>query len=109
MSANSIQAKRTATATIAASTVDLIVLTDPGEAVRVINVSGAAPIYFTVSVPGGPCPVPAINGVNTFVAAGSPGETVSIRHDGMYGSVIQLISASVGQYTVSVGSRQVNV
>jgi len=99
---------RVLTQTLAPNTTDLCLMSAAGEAVIVSNISGQAPIYFTVSHPGGSCPVPTVNGQNCF-AVSSAGTRVSVRHDGMYGSVVQLISAASVQYTIEVGSRQVNV
>jgi hypothetical protein len=90
------------------SNADLCLMSAAGEAIIVSNISGEAPIYFTVDKPGGPCPVPTVNGSTCFAVAGT-GNRVSVRHDGMYGSVVQLISSASVQYTIEVGSRQVNV
>lgn len=100
---------RVLTETLTANTADLCLMNAPGEAVIVTNISGTAPLYFTVDKPGGPCPVPTVNGQNTFSVGANAGTRVSVRHDGMYGSVVQLISAASVQYTIEVGSRNVNV
>jgi len=99
---------RVLTETLTAGSADLCLMSAPGEAVIVTNITGSAPIYFTVDRPGGPCPVPTVNGQNCFAVANA-GTRVSVRHDGMYGSIVQLISAASVQYTIEVGSRQVNV
>ena len=99
---------RVLTETLTANTADLCYMTDPGEAIIVSNISGQAPIYFTVDKPGGACPLPTVNGQNCFAVA-SAGTRVSVRHDGMYGSIVQIISSASVQYTIEVGSRQVNV
>ena len=100
--------ERVLTATLTANSPDLALMSQRGEAIIVTNNTGGAPIYFTVSYPGGTCPVPTVNGQNCF-AVSTAGQRVSVRHNGMYGSVVQLISAASVQYTIEVGSRQVNV
>ena len=108
--ANSISARRVASATLTASAVDLIYLSDPGNSIRVTNLTGTSPIYFTVSHPGGAAPVPTVGGQSgVFCAASVAGTTVAVRHNGMYGSIVQLISAGTPQYQVEVGSRNTNI
>jgi hypothetical protein len=111
MPGNSISARRTAAATLQASTVDLVYLTEGGFGVQVINDTGASPIYFTVSAPGGACTAPTVAastgtvGVFCAAAAGIP---VNVRHDGMFGSIVQLISSGTPSYVVSVVGNQIN-
>lgn len=105
----SYSARRVATETLSANTVDLVLLTDPAQSVEVTNVTGTAPIYFTVSKPGGDCPVPTVNGQSCYAVASVAGQSMFVRHDGMYGSVVQLISAGTPQYTVQIGSRNASV
>ena len=106
---NSIQAQRQTTQTLTPNQVDLINMTAPGESIIVTNINALAPIYFTVDKPGGPCPVPAVGNGNWYSVGPGAGTRVSVRHDGMYGSIVQLISSASVQYSVEVGSRQVNV
>lgn len=96
---------RVVTATLSASTVDLVYLSAAGQGIKVINQSGSAPIYFTVSRPGGACPVPTVGGAETYCAASVTGAFDFVRHDGMYGSIVQLISSGTPTYTVEVSSR----
>ena len=84
------------------ASVDTVILTDGGFGVEVMNVSGTSPIYFTVSHPGGACPVPTVGGTNCYCAASVAGAAVRVRHSGQYGSVVQLISSGTPQYIVSV-------
>ena len=112
MPGNAIQARRAASATLQASTVDLVYLTEGGFGVQVINdTGGASPIYFTVSAPGGACTAPTVAastgtvGVFCAAAAGIP---VSVRHSGQFGSIVQLISSGTPSYTVSVVGSQFN-
>jgi hypothetical protein len=100
-----ISAGRVATATLTANTVDLVFLTAPGQTIKVSNQSGTAPIFYTVSHPGGACPVPTVNGSNCYAVASVAGTYGFVRHDGMYGSIVQLISAGTPQYTVEVTSK----
>jgi hypothetical protein len=106
--AHQVQAKRVYTGTLDATNADLINMIAPGEAIIVTNNNGLAPIYFTVDTPGGACAVPTVGGANCYSNA-TAGQRVSVRHDGMYGSIVQLIAAASVQYTIEVGSRQVNV
>lgn len=106
MAGNAISARLVASATLQASTVDLVYLTEGGHGVQVINNTGAtAPIYFTVGAPGGPNPAPTVAastgtvGVYCAAAAGIP---VTAVHAGEYGSIVQLISSGTPSYTVSV-------
>ena len=86
------------------ASVDVVLLTKPGVSVKVTNLSGTAPIFFTVSEPGGSCPVPAIDGMSCFSAASVAGTSVTARHDGQFGSIIQLVSAGTPQYMCEVQS-----
>lgn len=95
-------AKRSVNGTLQSNTVDLAVLTDAGFSIRVTNISGTAPIWFTVSEPGGHNTVPAIGGQNEFCAASVAGNAVNVRHAGQFGSVVQLISSGTPTYTVEV-------
>ena len=110
MAANQIQARRVATATSASvGTVDLIVLTDPGFGVDVINLTGNAPIWFTVSQPGGPCPAPTVGGSSgEFCVASVAGAHVTVHHAGQFGSVVQLIASGSTTYSVAVTGRTTN-
>ena len=112
MAGNSNQGQRSVSATLQASTVDLVWLTDPGFGVQVTNDTGSADIYFTVSHPGGPCPVPTVaastGAQNVFCAASAAGITTVVRHSAQFGSIVQLISSGTPAYTVSVVGNQVN-
>ena len=90
------------TATVLPGNTDLAILTDAGYGVRVTNNNGVAPLFFTVSHPGGDNTAPTINGVNTQVVASVAGDSVAVRHDGQFGSVVQLVSAGSVQYTISI-------
>ena len=107
MAGNEISGRKVVTATLTANTVDLVFLTGAGQAVQVINQTGTAPIWFTVSHPGGNAVTPTVNGVSCYGVASVAGQTTSVRHDGLYGSFIQLISTGTPTYTVVVGSKQI--
>jgi hypothetical protein len=109
MAGNQLSAKRVVSATLTASTVDFIFLTESAQAIQVTNLTGTAPIYFTVSHPGGSAPVPTIGGNGCYCAASVAGAAVPVRHDGMYGTIVQLISTGTPTYSVEVASRQVNI
>lgn len=89
--------------TLAAS-VDVVLLTDPGMSVKVTNLSGTPAIYFTVSRPGGNCPVPSVGNSQCFTAASVTGNSVNVRHDGQFGTIIQLISSGTPAYMCEVQS-----
>lgn len=112
MAGNSIRTKRVASATLQASTVDLVWLTDPGFGVSVTNDSGSAAIYWTVDAPGGACTPPTVAAstgtVGVFCSAASPGATAVTRTSGQFGTIVQLISSGTPSYTVAVTGSQVN-
>ena len=107
--ANSTSAKQVATQTLSANAVDLVLLTTPSSSVVVTNETGNGTIFFTVSEPGGPCPVPTVNGVNCYAVASVAGAQTAVRHYGRYGSVVQLISTGTPTYSVVVGSPKVSI
>jgi hypothetical protein len=81
---------------------DLVVLTQPGMSIRVTNISGAAPLWFTVSAPGGACPIPTSGGTYNFSVAPAANAFTNVRHDGMFGSVVQVVSSGTTSYMVEV-------
>ena len=85
---------------------DLVWLSGAGQSIKVTNVSGSAPLFWTVSHPGGSCPVPSTSGsVNgTYVTAGAAGTSTSARHDGQFGSIVQVVSTGTPSYMVEVQS-----
>lgn len=93
--------KRTANATLTANTVDTVILTGAARKITVLNISGSASIFFTVSHPGGDNAQPTVNGQNCYVLPASLG-SLDVRHDGMFGSVINLISSGTPQYAVEI-------
>lgn len=107
--ANSTSAAQVVTQTLSANAADLVLLTAPASSIVVTNETGTAPIYFTVSEPGGPCPVPTVGGVNCYCAASVAGAQVAVRHYGTYGAVVQLISSGTPTYSVVVGSKRVSI
>ncbi len=94
-------ARRSATATLTANTVDLVYLADSCKTITVVNVTGTAAIYFTVSRPGGSNLIPTITGANCFCLPAAIG-SLDTRHDGQFGSTVQLISSGTPTYTVSI-------
>jgi hypothetical protein len=99
-------ATRVASGTLQANTVDLVHLSAGGFGVQVYNDNATAPIWFTVSHPGGDCSLPTIAGVDTFCAASVSGTSVKVRHTAQYGSIVQLISSGTPSYTVAVLGNQ---
>ena len=94
-----------ATATTTANTVDTVVLSGAGFSVKVTNLNGGPPIYWTASWPGGPCPVPTVGGPNCFAVASVIGNSINTRAgDFQFGSVIQLISSGITAYEVELQS-----
>ena len=87
------------------SGVDLALLTGPGFSVKVTNLNGAGPLYFTVDSPGGACPVPSTGGAATYTAASIAGTSVTVRAvDALYGAVVQLTSSASVNYQVEMQS-----
>jgi len=103
--------KRAVSGTTDGTNADLVVLADPGFGVEVTNVSGNGGIWFTVSEPGGPCVAPVVGAASVGTAgewytAATTGVTTKVRHQGQFGSVVQLISSASVTYQVAVlGAR----
>jgi hypothetical protein len=91
--------------TLSASVVSLVYLTRPCQGVKVTNISGTSPIYFRVSHPGGGNTVPSITDGQSYVVAASPAAFDFVRHDGMYGITVQLISAGTPSFLVETTSK----
>lgn len=104
MAANQIAGGQVVNATLTANTADLIYLTGPGFSVRVTNLTGTSPIYFTVSQPGGAATPPTVGGNGCYVAPAAVGANVTARGDFLYGAIVQLISAGTMQYQCEVQS-----
>jgi len=108
--ANSISAPRVASATLAANAVDLVFLTQGGSGVAVTNVSGSAPIWFTVDAPGGACKPPTVGAsVGAFCSSSVAGQTINARMDAQFGAIVQLISTGTPQYTVALLGKEANM
>jgi hypothetical protein len=91
--------------TLAASTVSLVVLTRPAQGIKVTNIDGTAPIYFRVSHPGGSNAVPSIVDGLSYVVSASAGAYDFVRHDGMYGMTVQLVSPGTPKFAVETTSK----
>lgn len=82
---------------------DLCVLTAGGMSIKVTNIAGTAPIFFTVSHQGGACPLPNTAGsASTYVVAGAANASTNVRHSGQFGSIVQVTSTGVTSYMVEV-------
>src|ERR1019366_9108435 len=82
-----------------ASVVDLVYLTGAAYAVKVTNLTGTAPIYFTVGSPGGACPAPTLNGTGDYYLGATAESSLSTRAgDFQFGTIVQLISSGTPQY-----------
>lgn len=80
--------------TLSASTVDTVTFTDDVSSVEVINLDGAAAIYYTIDGS-----TPTVAGANTFVLPA----TISSAVHGTPGSaatVVKLISSGTPKYSV---------
>jgi hypothetical protein len=105
MAGNSNTGVSVVTATTSANNVDLVWLTGHGFSVKVTNLNGGPPLYWTVDSPGGACPVPTIGGINTYCSASVAGNVSNSRAADMkFGSIVQLVSAGVTQYMVELQS-----
>ena len=102
--ANQIAGGQVVNATLQANAVDLVFLTGPGYSIRVTNITGSSPIYFTLSQPGGAATPPTVGGNYSFVVPASIGGTTTARGDFLYGGIVQLISAASVQYMCEVQS-----
>ena len=81
-----------------AASVDVVLLTNAGFATKITNITGASPLYVTVSHPGGACPVPSVGQSNVVVVPAVANANVSVRHAAQFGTIVQLISAAPTQY-----------
>ena len=112
---NNTTSKNAVTNTLTPSAVDVVLLTNPAFGCIVENLTCNAPIWFTVSAPGGPGTAPVVPSGGASVGAqyavgGSVGPTsLSVRGPAQFGQVIQLVSINAEQYTVSVLGNQANV
>jgi len=93
-------------ATAASVGADVVVLSGAGHSVKVTNVSGSAPLFWTVSHPGGTCAIPSTSGSveACYVTAGGAGISTNARVAGEYGAVVQVVSTGTPSYTVEVQS-----
>lgn len=102
--------RRVYSGTLTSDTVDIVLLTEGGYGVQVVNTTGTAPIWFTVSTPGGPCPIPTVGGSSgEFCAASVTGATVPVRASVQFGALVQLISSGTPTYTVSLVGNQADM
>lgn len=102
--------RRVFSSTLTANTPDLVLLTEGGYGVQVENITGNGPLWFTVSTQGGRCPVPTVGAsVGAFSIAAVAGASQNVRHDGQFGSIVQIISSASVQYAVSVLGNQANM
>ena len=92
--------------TTAASVTDVVVLSGAGYSVKVTNLSGGAPLFWTADSQGGAGVVPTINGVDTFCcgSVGSGGAINTRAGDFQFGAVVQLVSQTPTQYMVELQS-----
>ena len=104
MAGNTSSGQMVITNTLVANNADFCFLTGPGFSVKVTNITGNAPIYFTVDKPGGPCQTPTVGGPNCYAVASVAGANTNARQDFLYGGIIQLISTGTPTYMVEVQS-----
>lgn len=93
-------------ATAASVGADAVILSGGGSSVKVTNISGSAPLYWTVSNRGGPCPVPTTSGSvgGVYVTAAAAGSSTNARVAGQYGAVVQVVSTGNPSYMVELQS-----
>jgi hypothetical protein len=93
--------------TTGSASVDTVVMSSPGYSVKVTNVSGTSPLFWTVDSPGGACFAPTVGGHNAFCSASVAGTAVNSREgDFQFGAIVQLISTAPTQYMVEVQSAR---
>jgi hypothetical protein len=86
---------------------DLVVLSAAGFAVKVTNISGSAPLFWTVSHQGGSCPVPTTNGTTStggecYVTAAAAGSSTNARAALQFGAIVQVVSTGSPSYMVEI-------
>lgn len=96
-------------ATLTASTVDVVTLTDVASGagvakptITVVNRSGTAEIYFTVSVTGTFPAEPTVGGDNTYVVPAAISSLSVPVYPGVSGdsAVVKVISSAAAKYSV---------
>ena len=93
--------------TTGSASVDTVIMSAPAYSVKVTNVSGVSPLYWTVDAVGGACNAPTVAGHNTFCCASVAGIAVYTRStDKQFGTVVQLISPNPTQYMVEMQSAK---
>ena len=105
MAGTAAQGQVVVTGQITANNVDTAILLGGGFSVKVTNLNGAAPIWYTTSTRGGSCPTPVIGGgnnANNFCAASVAGTSVSSRGPFQYGAIVQLTSTGTPTYQVEL-------
>jgi hypothetical protein len=87
--------------TLAATTIQRIVLTTPAQTFTVFNRTGTNEIYFTYREAGGADPVdPAVGGSGCLVVPAVAGASVTIAASASNGLTVKLISAGAMAYSV---------
>lgn len=81
---------------------DLIVMSGHGFSIKVTNVGGTAPLWYTASFPGGPCPVPSVNEVKSRAVAATANASSSDRQSFQFGAVVQVASTGTTAYLVEL-------
>lgn len=81
---------------------DLIVMNGHGFSVKVTNLTGTAPLWYTVSAPGGTCIVPTVGGVKTRAVAATANASSNDRQALQFGAVVQVCSTGTTAYTVEI-------
>ena len=85
-------------------TPDLVVLSGAGFSVKVTNISGSSPLFWTVSHTGGAALPPSTSGSvsGTYVTAPAAGGFTNARHALQYGSIVQVVSTGTPSYMVEL-------
>ncbi len=89
------------------ASVDTVVMSAAAFSVKVTNLSGTAPLYWTVDSVGGACIAPTVGGQHSFCCASVAGNTINTRYPDMqFGTVVQLVSNTPTQYMVEMQSAK---
>jgi hypothetical protein len=95
-----------ATSASVGQTPDLVVLSSPGFSVKVTNIGGTSPLFWTLSTPGGSCLPPSTSGSvsGTYVTAGAANAATNARYAGPSAAVVQVVSPAPTSYMVEIQS-----
>lgn len=80
------------------SAVDTVTCVDVWDVVKIVNISGASPIYATTDGTA-----PTVAGANTYLVPGIAGASISVARGTTGSTTVKLISSGTPSYSVQRG------